>query len=62
MELRNWIEKATNKRLGWKPMYWGKKGHRDVYTLEFEDYTEAKYYIDFENEELEQITPLIYRR
>ena len=52
---RNFIEAYTGKRLSWPPTPIGWRGGRRVYCLDFEDGTEADYYIEFYNEFIEEV-------
>lgn len=52
---RNWIEEAIGKRLTWSPVCIGRRGGRKEYHIDFEDGTEGMYYIDFENQMIEEV-------
>ena len=54
MELRNWIEKALGKQIAWRPCCIGSKSGRKLYAVSFEDGTEGAYFIDFENQTIEE--------
>ena len=54
MGFRNWIEAIIGKRMAFPPVYVGSKGGRRIYCIQFEDGTEADYYIDFDRHELEE--------
>lgn len=53
--LRNWIEEALGRRYGWPPVCIGYKGRREVYSIDFEDGTSKRYYIDFDSKEIEEV-------
>ena len=52
-QLRNWIEEALNKRLAGQPTCVGEVHGRKLYAIDFEDGTEADYFIDYDKRELE---------
>ena len=55
--LRNWIEKAIGKQWVWPPVYVGRAhGGREVYEIDWSDGTTGKYFIDFEDETIEEWT------
>ena len=49
-----WIERVTGKTLAWRPYWVCTRGGRNVYAVSFEDGTEGAYFLDFENERLEE--------
>lgn len=53
-QLRNWIEEALNKRLAGPPTCVGKVRGRRLYAIDFEDGTEADYFIDHDKREIER--------
>lgn len=53
-QLRNWIEEALNKRLAGPPTCVGKVHGRRLYAIDFEDGTEADYFIDYDKREIER--------
>ena len=54
-KFRNWIEEALEKRITWSPIPIGRRGGRKEYHIDFEDGTEGMYYIDFENQMIEEV-------
>ena len=54
MKLRNWIEEALGKQIAWSPVCIGRKNGRKLYAVNFEDGTEAAYFIDYDKKEIEE--------
>lgn len=52
---RNWIERILSKRLSWISRSLGKRGGRDYYEITFTDGTSKDYFIDFNNETIEEV-------
>ena len=52
---RNWIEEKIGKRITWSPVCIGRRGGLKVYSIDFEDGTEGMYYIDFDNQTIEEV-------
>ena len=54
MKLRNWIEKAIGKQWAWPPVMVGRKGGREVYAIDWTDGTSGSYFIDFDEQTIEE--------
>lgn len=53
-DIGDWISRAIGKRTALNPVYVGSKGGRKIYSVAFEDGSEADYYIDFDRREVEE--------
>lgn len=59
--LRNWIEQAIGKQWANPPAHAGYKGHREVYEIDWVDGTSQSYFIDWEEERIEEVWPGLVR-
>ena len=61
MDLRNWIEKAIGKQWVSPPCCVGKKGHLDVYEIDWVDGTSQSYFIEWEQKTIREVWPGLVR-